>query len=81
MLQQEKSDDYVIATGKSHSIREFVELAFREVDIEIEWQGKGINEKGLNSANGETLIEIDPKYFRPSEVDHLQEIFQRQKKN
>lgn len=80
MLQQEKSDDYVIATGKSHSIREFVELAFKEVDIEIEWQGKGINEKGLNSANGETLIEIDPKYFRPSEVDHLQGDFSKAEK-
>ncbi len=80
MLQQEKSDDYVIATGKSHSIRDFVELAFKEVDIEIEWQGKGINEKGLNSANGETLIEIDPKYFRPSEVDHLQGDFSKAEK-
>ena len=80
MLQEEKSDDYVIATGKSHSIREFVELAFKEVDIEIEWQGKGINEKGLNSANGETLIEIDPKYFRPSEVDHLQGDFSKAEK-
>lgn len=71
MLQQDEPDDYVVATGKTHSVREFVELAFREIGIDIEWQGTGINEKGVNAANGDVLIEIDPRYFRPTEVDIL----------
>ncbi len=71
MLQQEEPDDYVVATGKTHSVREFAELAFREIGIEIEWQGTGVNEKGLNASNGDVLIEIDARYFRPSEVDIL----------
>jgi GDPmannose 4,6-dehydratase len=71
MLQQDKPDDFVIATGKTHSVREFVELAFREVGIEIGWQGEGVNEAGVDSETGEVLIEIDPRYFRPTEVDIL----------
>ncbi len=69
MLQQDEPDDYVIATGKTHSVREFTELAFKEVGIEIEWKGKGAEEVGVNAANGDILIEIDPRYFRPTEVD------------
>ncbi|MBU4491614.1 MAG: GDP-mannose 4,6-dehydratase [Euryarchaeota archaeon] len=71
MLQQDEPDDFVIATGKTHSVREFVELAFREIGIDIEWQGTGVNEKGVNAANGDVLIEIDARYFRPTEVDIL----------
>jgi GDPmannose 4,6-dehydratase len=71
MLQQDEPDDYVVATGKTHSVREFVELAFREIGIDIEWQGTGVNEKGVNAANGGVLIEIDARYFRPAEVDIL----------
>lgn len=71
MLQQDEPDDFVIATGKTHSVREFVELAFRETGIDIVWQGTGVNEKGVNAANGDVLIEIDARYFRPTEVDIL----------
>ena len=71
MLQQDEPDDFVIATGKTHSVREFVELAFREIGIDIEWQGTGLNEKGVNAANRDVLIEIDARYFRPTEVDIL----------
>lgn len=71
MLQQDEPDDYVVATGKTHSVREFVELAFREIGIAIEWQGTGVYEKGVNAANGDVLIEIDARYFRPTEVDIL----------
>lgn len=96
ILQQDKSDDYVIATGKSHSVREFVELAFKEIGVEIEWSGKGLDEKGVVKRTfevkglrfeaagqekeereesmrvGDVVVEIDPRYFRPTEVDILQ---------
>lgn len=71
MLQQDEPEDFVIATGETHSVREFAELAFKEVGIEIEWRGKGVKEVGVNTANGDILIEIDPRYFRPTEVDIL----------
>ena len=78
ILQQERPDDYVIGTGESHSVREFVELAFKYAGVEIEWQGDGLNERGivrsLKSADlkkGDTVIAIDPQYFRPAEVDYL----------
>jgi GDPmannose 4,6-dehydratase len=71
MLQQDKPDDYVIATGETHSVREFLELAFKEVNIEIEWQGSGIHEKGINKKTGEIIVAIDPALFRPTEVDLL----------
>jgi len=71
MLQQKKPDDYVIATGEAHTVREFCELAFKEAGIDIEWKGNGLDEKGINSANGKTLVEVDPRYFRPTEVDIL----------
>lgn len=71
ILQQKKADDYVLATGETHSVREFVELAFAEVGRQIQWRGKGVKEKGLDSKSGDVLIEIDPRYFRPTEVDLL----------
>ncbi|HEY4799701.1 MAG TPA: GDP-mannose 4,6-dehydratase [Bacteroidia bacterium] len=71
MLQQKEADDYVLATGKKISVRKFIELAFEETGVKIEWKGKGVEEKGINAATGKTVIEIDEKYFRPSEVDLL----------
>jgi GDPmannose 4,6-dehydratase len=71
MLQQDEPKDYVIATGETHTVREFVELAFKEVDIDIRWQGVGVDEKGINASTGKVLVEIDKKYFRPVEVEIL----------
>lgn len=71
LLQQDHAEDYVIATGETHEVREFVELAFREVGIEIEWQGSGVDEKGVDKATGDVLVEVDPRYFRPTEVELL----------
>ena len=71
MLQQDKPDDFVLATGKKVSVRSFIEMAFNEVGISINWQGKGVDEKGLDAKTGKILVEIDPKYFRPTEVDLL----------
>ncbi|KAA0678301.1 GDP-mannose 4,6-dehydratase [Roseomonas genomospecies 6] len=71
ILQQDKADDYVLATGETHSIREFVELAFGCVGRKIEWRGTGVDEKGVDVATGDVLIEVDPRYFRPTEVDLL----------
>ena len=71
ILQNDKPDDFVIATGEMHTVREFCELAFKEVGINIRWEGEGINEKGINKANNDVLIEVDPQYFRPTEVDQL----------
>ena len=87
ILQQDKPDDYVVATGQYHTVREFCTLAFKEAGIELKWKGDGVNEKGvcikdnrsalnsklstLNSLEGATLVEVDPKYFRPAEVDQL----------
>jgi len=72
MLQQEKPDDYVISTGITHSVRDFALKAFKEVGIDIVWKGKGIDEKGYDKKTKKILIEIDPEYFRPAEVDFLQ---------
>jgi len=71
MLQQDTPQDYVIATGETHTVREFVEVAFREVNIEIKWHGAGIDEKGVNGKTGDVLVEVDEKYFRPVEVELL----------
>jgi len=71
ILQQEVPDDYVLATGEMHSVREFVELAFAELDCPIEWKGSGIDEVGIDSRNGRVLVRIDPRYFRPTEVEEL----------
>jgi GDPmannose 4,6-dehydratase len=71
MLQHSEPEDFVIATGVMHSVRTFIELAFAEVNITIEWLGTGENEKGINKATGEVVVEVDPKYFRPAEVEQL----------
>lgn len=71
ILQQPDPDDYVIATGHQYSVREFVNLAFSEIGVDIDWQGKGVNEKGINRKTNKVLIEVDPQYFRPTEVDTL----------
>ncbi len=71
MLQQQEPDDYVIATGETHSVREFAEKVFARLDMQLEWQGEGVAEKGIDSRTGRILIEIDQKYFRPAEVDLL----------
>lgn len=71
ILQQEMPDDYVLATGETYSVREFVELAFTEVGISIEWQGQGLQEVGIDKNNGKTLVKISPEFFRPTEVDLL----------
>jgi GDPmannose 4,6-dehydratase len=71
MLQQDKPDDYVLATGETHSIREFCELAFKEIGITIKWQGSGAEEQGIDAESGKVLIQINPEFYRPSEVDLL----------
>lgn len=71
MLQQDQPDDYVIATGEQHSVREFIELAANELDIGIEWRGSGVDEVGVNTENGKEIVRVDPKYFRPTEVETL----------
>src|ERR1700751_5626065 len=71
ILQAERPDDYVLATGETRSVREFVELAFAEVGRTIEWRGKGVDETGIDKTSGRTVVRIDPAYFRPTEVDLL----------
>lgn len=71
MLQQDRPDDYVIATGEQHSVRECIELAARELSLAIRWEGQGVEEKGINAANGKTIVAVDAKYFRPTEVETL----------
>lgn len=71
MLQQEKPDDYVVATGEMHSVREFIEHAFSEVGRPLEWQGKEVEEIGIDTTTGKTVVRIDPRYFRPAEVEQL----------
>jgi GDPmannose 4,6-dehydratase len=71
ILQQPEPDDYVLATGDAHSVREFVELAFAQVGVRIVWRGKGVDEHGLDEKSGRVLVKVDPRYFRPTEVDLL----------
>lgn len=71
MLQQDEPGDYVLATGEMHSVREFMELSFAEIGRRIEWRGEGVDEQGLDAATGEVVIEVDPQYFRPTEVEQL----------
>ncbi len=71
IVQQDEPDDYVLATGESHTVREFVELAFRRVGREIEWRGEGVAEEGVDAKDGQVLVQIDPRYFRPTEVETL----------
>jgi GDPmannose 4,6-dehydratase len=71
MLQQKEPDDFVLATGETHTVREFVDLAFRELDMELEWKGKGPREQGILKKTGKVVVEIDPNYYRPTEVELL----------
>ena len=71
MLQQTEPDDYVVATGETHSVRDFVELAFKYAGFDIVWEGKGIGEKGIDKKTGKTLVEVSSEFFRPAEVDIL----------
>lgn len=71
MMQQDKPDDYVLATGRKISVRTFVEWSFNEASIKLRWEGKGVEERGIDTLTGKTLVQIDPKYFRPTEVDLL----------
>ena len=71
ILQADEGDDYVLATGETHTVRSFVDAAFAEVQIKMDWQGQGVEEKGYNAETGDLLVEVDPRYFRPTEVDLL----------
>ena len=71
IMQQPEPDDYVIATGEYHSVREFTTMAFERVGIKLRWEGEGVNERGIDCATGKVLVEVDPRFFRPSEVDEL----------
>jgi GDPmannose 4,6-dehydratase len=71
IVQQPEPDDYVLATGEVHSVREFVEKAFAQIGIRIEWVGSGADEKGVDAGSGRVLVEVDRRYFRPTEVDVL----------
>ena len=71
MLQHHTPEDFVVATGEMHTVREFATLAFKEAGIELAWHGQGVDEKGIDQATGRILVEVDPKYFRPTEVDQL----------
>jgi len=71
ILQHDSPDDFVIATGESRSVREFVEAAFKHAGISIEWRGAGLDEKGFDASNGKVLIEVEPRYYRPTEVEML----------
>jgi len=71
MMQQEEPDDFVLATGETTSVRDFCNMAFNHLGIELDWEGEGINEKGINKATGKVIVEVDPQYFRPTEVDLL----------
>lgn len=71
MLQQEEPEDFVLATGVMYTVREFVSFAFEELEIEVEWKGSGVDEKGIDKKTGKTIVEIDPFYFRPTEVEQL----------
>jgi GDPmannose 4,6-dehydratase len=72
ILQQGQPDDYVLATGTSKSVREFVALAFQEIDVKLRWEGAGVDETGVCTRTGKTLVRVDTRYFRPTEVDSLQ---------
>ena len=81
MLQQSEADDYVISTGKTTSVRDFVSMSFKELGIEIDWQGEGVDEKGIDRSTGDILVQIDPNYFRPAEVDLLVGDYAKAKSN
>ncbi len=81
MMQQKEADDFVLATGKKITVRKFVELAFAEVGISLNWEGKGVDEKGFNAVTGKVVVEVDPRYFRPTEVELLIGDSSKAKKN
>ena len=72
IINYKQPEDFVLATGKSFSVREFCEIAFKEIGIILKWKGKGLKEKGYNHKNNKVLVEVDKRYFRPTEVDYLQ---------
>jgi GDPmannose 4,6-dehydratase len=80
MMQHKVGDDYVLATGKTQSVRNFVSLAFKVIGVSIVWKGKGVKERGLDKKTGRTLVKIDKKYFRPTEVDHLKGDYSKAKR-
>ena len=80
MLQQDKPDDYILATNETHTVREFVEMSAKHLGFHLVWKGKGVNEKGVDKKTGKVIIEIDPKYFRPAEVDILLGDYSKAKK-
>ena len=80
MLKKKKPSDYVIATGKSHTVKNFVEESFKCVDIKILWRGKGLNEIGYDKLTNKTLVKVDPVYFRPTEINELRGDFSKAKK-
>jgi len=71
IMQHNQPDDFVLATGKTQTVRSFVEAAFAEIDISLVWEGDGVDEKGMDKVTGKVLVEVDPRYFRPTEVDLL----------
>ena len=71
IMQQEEPDDYVIATGEYHTVREFTTLAFERAGINLKWEGEGLEEKGIDIVTGRVLVEVDPRFFRPAEVEQL----------
>ena len=71
MLQQDKPSDLVLATGETHTIREFADLAFKVLDMELEWKNSGVEEIGVDMKSGKTIVQVDPQYFRPTEVEIL----------
>ena len=71
MLQQDKPGDYVLATNETHTVREFVEAAFEELGVEIRWEGEGVNEKGYDAQTGRLLVDVNPEFYRPAEVEFL----------
>jgi GDPmannose 4,6-dehydratase len=71
MLQRDEPEDYVVATGKAYSVRQFVEFAFDEIGVGIEWKGSGVDEVGVDAKTGAARVKVDPRYFRPSEVEYL----------
>lgn len=80
MLQAKNPDDYILATGETHTVREFIEKSAKILDINLIWQGQGIDEKGIDQDSGNIIIEIDKKYFRPAEVDFLLGDYSKAKK-
>jgi GDPmannose 4,6-dehydratase len=71
IVQQQRPDNYVLATGETHTLREFVELAFAQIGGKIDWRGSGIDERGIDARSGKAIVAVDPRYFGPTEIDRL----------